>query len=85
MGSQKRPISEIAAEIESDWQVINNQGARKALDYMKTMGSIEAPFVLDESGYGVIGSFLQHAIGWKGQVARRIKKELRVMCGHPRP
>jgi len=84
MSSQKRPIWDIAAEIERDWRVINNQGARKALDHMKTMGSTEDPFGLDDSGHGVIGSFLLHAIGWKGEVARRIKKELREMCGHPR-
>jgi hypothetical protein len=80
-----RPLREIAGEIEADWLVINNQAARQALDYMKTMGSIEAPFGADPHGYEVVGTFLAHAVGWKGKVARRVKKELRVMCGHPRP
>jgi hypothetical protein len=83
--SAQRTLREIAREIEADWLVINNQAARKALDYMKTMGAIEAPFAADPNGYAVVGSFLTHAIGWKGKVARRVKKELRTMCGHPRP
>jgi hypothetical protein len=82
MGTVQRPLREIAGEIEADWPVINNQAARKALDYMKTMGLIDAPFGADPDGYAVVGSFLLHAVGWKGH---RVKKELREMCGHPRP
>jgi hypothetical protein len=81
----KRTLREIAREIEADWPIIHNQAARHALDYMKKMESIEAPFAADPNGYGVVGSFLTHAVGWKGEVARRVKKELRRMCGHPRP
>jgi hypothetical protein len=80
-----RPLGDIAAEIEGDWRVINNQAARQALDHMKSMGSITAPFYADPNGYGVVGSFLEHSRGWHGPVARRVKKELRSMCGHPRP
>jgi hypothetical protein len=80
-----RSLQDIAREIERDWPVINNQAARQALDHMKRMGPIDAPFHLDPSGYAVVGSFLEHARGWKGTVAQRIKKELRLMCGHPRP
>lgn len=80
-----RTIREIAAEVEADWLVINNLAARKALDCMKTMGFIDSPFGADPHGYAVVGSFLCHANGWTGQVARRVKKELRELCGHPRP
>jgi hypothetical protein len=80
-----RALQAIAREIESDWPVINNQAAREALDHMKNMGSIEAPFYHDPNGHGVVGSFLEHARGWKGPTARRVKSELRAMCGHPRP
>jgi hypothetical protein len=83
--STQRTLQEVAGEIETDWLVINNQAARQALNYMKTMSAIEAPFAADPNGYAVVGSFLTHAIGWKGEVARRVKKELRMMCGHPRP
>jgi hypothetical protein len=79
----QRTLREIAAEIEADWRVINNRPAKKALDYMKTMETIEAPFATDPHGHAVVGSFLNHALGWKGEVARRVKKELR-MCRYPR-
>ena len=80
-----RTLREIAGEIEADWPVINNRAARQALDYMRTMGSIDAPFGADPHGYAVVDSFLLHAVGWKGDVARCVKKGLREMCGHPRP
>jgi hypothetical protein len=77
-----RTLQAIARDIESDWAVINNQGAKKALDHMKSMGQIEDPFGLDPNGYAVVGMFLSNAQGWKGAVADRIKEELRLMCGH---
>jgi hypothetical protein len=40
--SNQRTLREIAREIEANWLNINNQGAKKALDCMKTMGAIEA-------------------------------------------
>lgn len=63
--------------------MINNQAAKQALDHMNTMGSIEDPFQLDPNG--VVGAFLEHSRGWHGNVARRVKSELRAMCGHPGP
>jgi hypothetical protein len=41
-----RPLRDIANEIKRDWSVINNRSAKQALDHMKTMGSIEDPFIL---------------------------------------
>jgi hypothetical protein len=80
-----RTLSEIAAEIQADWKTINNGGARDALECMKQMGQVTERFGADPNGYSVVGAFLGNAIGWQGPVARRIKKELREMCGHPRP
>lgn len=82
-----RPLNTIAAEIENDagWRLVSNSGAHSMLGHMKGMGLITDPFHHDPDGYGVVGSFLSNSIGWKGPGARRIKKELRVMCGHPRP
>lgn len=80
-----RPLRDIANEIQRDWPAINNQAAKQALDHMKTMGSIEDTFHLDPNCYSVVGAFLEHSKGWQGKVARRVKSELRVMCGHPRP
>jgi hypothetical protein len=70
-----RTLQDIACETESDWPVIRNQAARQALDHMKSMGQIEAPFYLDPNGYAVVGAFLEHARAWKGTVAQRTKKE----------
>ena len=80
-----RQLREIAQEISSDWPEVKNSGARHALEHMKKMGAITDPFYEDQSGHAVVGSFLEHARGWYGPVARRVKKELREMVGHPRP
>jgi hypothetical protein len=82
---KSRTLRDIAAEIQSDWPVINNHAAKQALDQMKSMGSIEAPFHRDPNGYAVVGVFLENARGWQGKVAKRVKSELRAMCGHPKP
>jgi hypothetical protein len=82
-----RTVREIAAEIEADpsWRTVSNKAAKKALGYMKTMGSIRESLVADPNGYSVVGMFLAHTIGWRGKIARRVKLELREMSGHPRP
>lgn len=80
-----RTLREIALEIASDWKVINHAGARDALECMKEMGDVTDRFFAESSGYSAITAFLAGAHGWRGEVAQRVKKELRVMCGHPRP
>lgn len=81
-----RALREIALEIASDWKVIKHAGARDALECMKKMGQVTEPFVADPDEYRVITAFLDGAAhGWRGDVARRVKKELKEMCGHPRP
>jgi hypothetical protein len=82
-----RSLCEIAAEVEADpnWRTVSNQAAKQAIGHMKTMGSIKEPFAADPGGYSVVGSFLEHTRGWQGATAQRVKKELRTMCGHPRP
>jgi hypothetical protein len=42
--SNQRTLREIAGEIEADWLIIDNQGARTALDCMKAMDAIEVPY-----------------------------------------
>lgn len=80
-----RALRDIATEIATDWTTINNRGAKAALDCMLEMGLATEPFLADPDGYCVIGTFLTHSQGWRGPNARRIKKELRVIVGHPRP
>lgn len=81
----ERDLRQIAEEITCDWRVINDSAARKALEFMREMGSPRDPFFYDTNGYAVVGSFLEHSRGWRGSTASRIKTELRRMCGHPRP
>lgn len=79
-----RTLREIALEIEADWHPINNQGAVEALRHMKRMGLITEPYGADSNGAPAVGAFLTNAVGWKGDVARRVKAELRQMCGQPK-
>ena len=80
-----RTLKEIAAEIQIHWPTINNAAAREAVDCMKTMGTITERFGADPNGYSVVAVFLTNATGWRGVVARAIKRELRQMSGNPRP
>lgn len=79
-----RTLREIAIEAEADWHPINNLGAETALNDMKQIGFIDAPYGIDPTSYAVIGSFLTFAVGWRGEVARKVKKELRAMCAQRR-
>ena len=78
-----RTLKKIATEIQADWYEINNAGARDALECMRNMGLITEQYGADQNGYSVIGAFLGNSVGWRGTVARRVKKELRQMCVHP--
>lgn len=80
-----RALHEIAKEIRADWQTINNGGAREALECMEKMGDIAERSGGSSNGYSVVSEFLTNSMGWRGETARRVKKELRKMCGHPRP
>lgn len=80
-----RTLRVIAKEIRADWRVINNAAARDALECMDGMGQIAERFVADPNGYPVVSTFLAHSVGWRGETARRIKKELRTMYENPKP
>lgn len=76
---QVRPIREIAREIEADWKKVN-YAARPYLDAMHSISSIDDNYIYD-SAESVVLYFLANASSWRGETARRIKKELREMCG----
>lgn len=69
-----RPISEIAREIRSDWRNVYF-GAVPYLDAMGSLNSIDDEYGCD-SGNSVVLYFLANAQTWRGDVARRVKKEL---------
>lgn len=72
-----RPLYEIASEIRSDWKKVSPY-AVPYLDAMGILNSIDDDFYLD-SGRSVVAYFLGNASGWRGDTARRIKKELKGM------
>lgn len=74
---QNRQINEIAAEIKSDWKKVNF-GAVPYLEAMQSINSIDENYGLDNAKTIVI-YFLSNATTWRGENARRIKKELKDM------
>jgi hypothetical protein len=73
-----RPLSAIAAEIRRDW---TNPyfGAVPYIDAMRSMGSIDDNFGCEDAR-SIVLYFLYNAKGWRGDVARRVKAELKAMA-----
>lgn len=76
-----RPIREITKDIEADiaagnWSRSASAYARPYLRAMKELGSVSDKYLLD-SGRSVVLYFLSNASTWRGDVARKIKNELR--------
>lgn len=76
--TKPRKLPKIVAEIKKDWKEVDPY----AVQYMDIMGEVSdinemfgADCVKD-----VVLYFLCNASKWQGEVARRIKNELRAMC-----
>jgi hypothetical protein len=69
-----RPLNVIAAEISHDW-VRPNYAAAPYLDAMLSLNRISDSYGADGGGMIVL-YFLSNASSWKGDTAKRIKKEL---------
>lgn len=72
-----RPIYVIASEVRSDWKKVSPY-ALPYLQAMATLGDIRERFY-EDSGKSVVMYFLANAGSWRGEVARRVKKELNAM------
>lgn len=72
-----RSLYEIATEIERNWTNVD-RGAKPYLDAMKKIRTMRDSVGAD-SATTVIRNFLVNASGWSGDVARRIKTELKFM------
>ena len=72
-----RPLYEIAREIRKDWKTINF-AATPYLYAMEWCDSINGYYMAD-SASSIVVYFLSNASSWHGQVAMRVKKELRTM------
>jgi len=73
-----RPICEIAREIHSDWGKNIYFGAKPYLTAMLSLEKITDKYMFD-SADEIVRYFLSNAGTWKGETARRIKKELNEM------
>lgn len=75
--NKQRSLSEIAREIRANWPNMYF-GARPYLQAMETLSSMEDRF-FDDDARSVVIYFLANAQTWRGDTARRIKKELNDM------
>lgn len=73
-----RPIFEIAREIRKDWKKVNYV-AEPYLKAMEQLITIQDLYFFD-TAVGVVLYFLSNANSWKGEVARRVKAELKEMA-----
>lgn len=74
-----RPIKEIANEILKEWKNPSEYARMYAWPYlmaMKELNSIQDKYYLDDADE-IILRFLCNAGSFKGEAARRLKKELR--------
>ena len=72
-----RPLSIIAAEIRRDWKNVN-YAAKPYLEAISSLSDISDNYYHD-TGKSVVLYFLANAGSWRGDVARRIKAELKEM------
>ena len=74
-----RSLREIAAEIDQDWKGTRWHAA-PYLNAMSQLDSVNEKFFA-ESAQDIVLRFLVNASTWRGETARRIKKELKQMAG----
>jgi hypothetical protein len=74
-----RPLSEIAAEIKADWVVLHG-AAQPYMDAMSELCNANDRYGM-ETGSDMVQGFLNNAQTWRGEVARRVKLELKLCCG----
>lgn len=80
--TETRSISDIAREIRSDWSKQGkgvNYAAKPYLEAMFNLDKITDKYMHD-SGKSVVLYFLANAQTWKGETAKRIKAELKLLC-----
>ena len=82
MKTENRPLHRIADEISADWTQNGTKriyfGAEPYLKAMFTLESITDNYFMD-SAREIVIYFLANATTWRGETARRIKKELNDM------
>jgi hypothetical protein len=77
-----RPLNEIAAEIAADWTA-RHGAAQPYIDAMRELRTADQRTGI-ETGSDMIQGFLINAQTWRGEVARRVKLELKaILRDHP--
>ncbi len=75
--TEQRNLWEISREIRRDWK--NPYfGALPYMDAMSTLNGIDDNY-FEVAARSIVLYFLSNATGWRGEVAKRVKKELRGM------
>jgi hypothetical protein len=72
-----RNLWEISREIRRDWKN-PHFGALPYMGAMSTLNGIDDTYI-EDSARSIVLYFLSNATGWRGEVAKRVKKELRGM------
>ena len=73
-----RSLNDISREIRLDWGGKVNFAAKPYLAAMMGMGDINEQYGYD-SGRSIVLYFLSNAATWRGDVAKRVKAELKAM------
>jgi hypothetical protein len=78
LSPKKRTIREVAKEIVEDW-ILTGKSFPHAAPYLEAMLCVEKPTDLygAEEARGIVQYFLSNVESWRGEVARKIKAELR--------
>jgi len=74
-----RPLHEIAREIRRDWKPVD-YSAKPYLEAMGDLDSVNDKYGEDDGRY-IVNYFLSNSSKWKGDVAKRVKAELKQMVG----
>lgn len=82
-GESPRSLRAIAGEILADWKTMAGNQNNPAYPYVHAMRGLEAigDQYGEDSGESIVRYFLANARGWRGDVARRVKAELKDMVG----
>ena len=75
--SEVRSLNVIAREISKDWTNVN-YAAKPYLEAMFSLETVNDKYGWD-SGSSIVNYFLCNASTWRGDVAKRIKLELKAM------
>ena len=72
-----RTLREIANEVRTNWKNVSPY-AEQYLSAMATLNNVTDRYIFDD-GRDIVLRFLCNANGWRGEVARRVKAELKSM------